>query len=196
MRVNSAVHQLKLCRSLLPHLLQAQLWSTLVFPHFDYCCLTYLDLTRAQNLILDRSLNACVRCSLDVRRDEHITEHYQRLEWLKEGSSRLYFLGCLLFKILTSHMPKFSFERLALQSSSDDRQTNTRRSKDWLQSPTHRTALYRNSFTVAALYRTFGTACRLLYCTQEASIQSLVNSGLVFRRICTRYVKMLKYAKM
>lgn len=147
-RVNSILYQLKLCRGLLPHNLRVQLISTLVFPHLDYCSLTYLDLTNELDLILSRSLNACIRFSLDIRRDEHITEYYRQLKWLKTRERRLYFLGCLTFKILASHTPKFLFDRLALLDRNQRR--NTRRPKDWLHPPSCRTELFKHSFTGAA----------------------------------------------
>ncbi|XP_071646641.1 uncharacterized protein [Temnothorax longispinosus] len=60
-RVNASVHQLKLCKHLMPPLLRARLICTLIIPLFDYCCTTYIDITREHNTRLQRALNTCVR---------------------------------------------------------------------------------------------------------------------------------------
>lgn len=85
-RINSIICQLKLCRNFLPRSLRARLVSTLVFPHIDYCCLAYLDITKEQDLILNRSLNSFVRFVLDIKQDAHISEHYHQLGGLRRES--------------------------------------------------------------------------------------------------------------
>lgn len=147
-KINGILYQLKHCRSLLPQNLRVHLISALIFPYLDYCCLVFLDITQEQNSVLTRSLNACIRFALDVRRDEHITPFYRQLKWLKPESRRQYFLGCFTYKLLASRTPNFLANRLNRREQNHDR--GTRRPDDWLQPPNCRTELYSHSYTGAA----------------------------------------------
>ncbi|KAL6419277.1 hypothetical protein ACFW04_014006 [Cataglyphis niger] len=81
-RIHSALYQLKLLH-LLPKTLKSKLVISLIYPHVDYCCAVYTDMTTEQNLRLHKAVNACVRFIFNVSTDEHITPYYVRLRWLK-----------------------------------------------------------------------------------------------------------------
>jgi len=78
-RVYGILHQLKIAKH--PRDIRMRLISTLVFPQLDYCCVTMLDITKESKLLLQRSLNACVRFIVDSRRHEYITPYYVKLRW-------------------------------------------------------------------------------------------------------------------
>jgi len=60
-KVYGILHQLKLVRHLLPRDIRKMLISTLVFSYLDYCSVAMLDITKESDLLLQRSLNSCVR---------------------------------------------------------------------------------------------------------------------------------------
>lgn len=108
-RVHSVLYQLKLCKHLLPEALRARLVVSLIFPHVDYCCVAYTDMTGEQNLKLYRAVNSCIRFIYNVKKDEHITPYYRRLGWLKIDARRTYFVGCLMYRILQAQQPSLLF---------------------------------------------------------------------------------------
>jgi len=100
-RMNAALHQLKICKHLLPFPLRTRLILTLIFPLMDYCCTVLTDITSTHNLRLQRALiNTCIRFIFQVRWDKHITLYFERFHWLKIKPRRDYFMRCLLFSIL------------------------------------------------------------------------------------------------
>jgi len=103
-RVYGVLHQLKTAKHLLPLDIRKKLISFLALPLFDYCCVAMLDITKEAELLLQRSLNSCVRFIVGSRRHEHITPHFVRLRWLKLHERRLFFTGCLLYRI---HLNQF-----------------------------------------------------------------------------------------
>ncbi|XP_036149796.1 uncharacterized protein LOC118647926 [Monomorium pharaonis] len=104
-RINASLHQLKICKKLLPFNLRCHLISTLIFPLIDYCCATLMDIPGQLNLRLQRSLNAGIRFIFQVGRDEHISPYYEKLKWLKIKYRRDYFVCCQTFTILYSREP-------------------------------------------------------------------------------------------
>ncbi|XP_050455556.1 uncharacterized protein LOC126853664 [Cataglyphis hispanica] len=104
-KIHSILYQLKLCKHLLPEVLRSKLVTMLIYPHVDYCCAAYTDMTTKHNLKLHRAINSCIRFIFNVKADMHITPYYERLRWLRINSRRTYFVGCLLFRILRTGQP-------------------------------------------------------------------------------------------
>jgi len=112
-KVYGIFHQLKLARHLLPRDIRRKLISILVFPHLDYCGVAMLDIIKESELLLQGSLNSCVRFIVNSRRHEHITPHFVRFRWLKLRERRRYLTGCLFFTIINSGF--FSYMARLLQ---------------------------------------------------------------------------------
>jgi len=147
-RVFASVHQLKICKHLLPLSLRILLIKTLVLPLFDYCSTVLTDITGEQNLRLQRALNACIRFIYQVRWDEHITPFFERLRWLKIHSRRLFFVGNLTFSILHTKEPPALYSGFEFRDSGTSRAT--RASNDTLILPQCRTEFYKRSFICTA----------------------------------------------
>ncbi|KAL6419561.1 hypothetical protein ACFW04_013761 [Cataglyphis niger] len=123
-RIHSALYQLKLCRHLLPETLKSKLVISLIYPHVDYCCTAYTDMTTEQNLRLHKAVNACVRFIFNLRTDEYITPYYVGVgsrRWLKVDARRAYFVGCLLYKILESKQPSLLHSNFNYKIATSDR---------------------------------------------------------------------------
>lgn len=73
------VFQLKRSSYMLSWTLRAKLISSLVIPLLDYACVVYIDLTKEQNLSLQRAPNTCIRFIYSTRHDDHITPYLQKL---------------------------------------------------------------------------------------------------------------------
>ncbi|KAL6448033.1 hypothetical protein ACFW04_000224 [Cataglyphis niger] len=147
-RIHSALYQLKLCRHLLLETLKSKLVVSLIYPHVDYCCAAYMDMTTKHNLRVHRAVNACIRFIFNVRADEHITLYYVRLRWLKVDVRRAYFVGCLLYKILETKQPSLLHSNFNCRITTTDRAT--RASRDTLFLPQCRTELYKHSFRLTS----------------------------------------------
>lgn len=81
--IRSKLYQLKISKHLLPNELKIRLIVSLIFPHLDYCCAAFTDITGQLNLKLQRALNACIRFACNVKWDEHVTLYYREICWLK-----------------------------------------------------------------------------------------------------------------
>ena len=89
-----------------------QLVSAIIVPYIGYCCLIFLDNTIAQDSILKRALNSCLRFIFGLRRRTRITPYYERLQWLKVEKRRFYFLGTFMYQMMSSRTPAYLFEKL------------------------------------------------------------------------------------
>lgn len=146
--IRTKLYQLKLSKSLLPKDLKIRLIVSLIFPHLDYCCAAFTDITDQLNVQLYRALNACIRFAFNVRWDEHLTPFYGELRWLKIDARRKYFVGCLLFNIICTQQPSLIYGGITLKSAVTSRTTSA--SGDLLSLPLCRTEIFRRSFKVSA----------------------------------------------
>jgi hypothetical protein len=143
-RVNATLHQLKLYKHLMPRSLRIRLVSTLIFPIFDYCCAAFTNITGEQDLRLQRAFNSCMRYIFPIAWDEHVTPYFHDLRWLKVKARRMFFVGCLTFRILSARAPELLF--LALKSRQNMRLHGTRAQDDLLMPPLCRTEFFKRSF--------------------------------------------------
>src|SRR5436190_23138854 len=123
-KARSILHQLKLCKHLIPETIKAKLVISLIYPHIDYCCAVLTDLTSLSDLKLYRAVNACIRFIFNLRRDIHITPYYTRLRWLKPNKRRDYFVACQLYNILSTQQPNLLFKSFVIRVQTS--LTNTR----------------------------------------------------------------------
>jgi len=142
-KVYGILYQLKLAKHLLPCDIRRMLISTLVFPHLDYCSAAMLDITRESDLLLQRSLNSCVRFIFNSKRHEHITPYFVRLRWLKLRERRRYLAGCLLYSIINSGIPGYMANKIVSRSVASHL---TRMEPHMLAVPFCRTELFKASF--------------------------------------------------
>lgn len=148
-RVNRGLYQLRLHQDLFSLQLRRRLVTALLFAHFDYCSLVYCDLTREQNLRLQRAFNSCVRFVHRPRWDAHITPLRLREGWLSLEHRRSVHMACLYRSILLSRIPSYLYELVTfpLPDLRTTRVTNLR-----VVVPRCRTEIYRRSFTVMSAY--------------------------------------------
>lgn len=146
--IRTKLYQLKISKHLLSKELKIKLITSLIFPHLDYCCGAFTDITGQLNKKLYRATNACIRFALNVKRDEHITPYYQELRWLKIDARRSYFVGCLLHNIIKTKEPNLIYKELNFRSTTASR--TTRASNDLLTLPYCRTETYKRSFRFCA----------------------------------------------
>lgn len=123
--------------------LRIQLVSSLIFPLFDYCVATLTDLTGQQKLKLKRLMNACVRFIFNVRRDEHISHHYNELGWLSADGRKAYVIYCFIFTVIRSGIPSYIVCNLHPLINPC---LHSRSSPLDLVIPSSRTATYQRSF--------------------------------------------------
>jgi len=142
-RVYGILHQLKTAKHLLARDIRMRLISALVFPQLDYCCVAMLDIIRESELLLQRSLNACVRFVVDFQRHEHITPHFVKLRWLKFHERKRYFTGCLIYSIISTGKPGYLSDKIATWSAAASYLTRT--DSYTLAVPLCRTELYKTS---------------------------------------------------
>lgn len=101
------MYRLRLFRKSTNLELRTNLVRTLVFPHIDYCCLVYGDLSGELDLRLQRMVNAGIRYIYGINRWDHITPYRHALGCLSISNRRKYFASSLLFKILSSGQPSY-----------------------------------------------------------------------------------------
>ena len=98
-RANSLMYRLRRLRAsttfnLRKHLIQALLW-----PIIDYCSLAYYNISKDQDIMLQRVVNTGIRYIYDVTRDEHITQYRRQLSWISHVDCRFYFSATMFYKI-------------------------------------------------------------------------------------------------
>ena len=147
-RIRTVLYQLKLCRHLVPEVLKVKLVTSLIYPHLDYCCAAFTDMTAELNSRLYRAINACVRFIFGVRRDAHITLYYKKLNWLKIDQRRMYFVGGLLYSILHTGQPSLLYSNFNFKTPTD---RATRASNETLIVPLCRTEFFKRSFRIASV---------------------------------------------
>lgn len=123
--------------------------STLVFPFFDYASLAFCDLNETLTNKLQRAQNACIRYIFNLRLDDHVTEYYKRLGWLKIRERREYNLLSMTFRMFKNKKPDYLYEKYIRMSDVHNRQT--RFGNTILQFPIHRTLTYSKSFHVLSI---------------------------------------------
>jgi hypothetical protein len=142
-KVFGVLHSLRRCKFLLPINLRKQLVQSLIFPLFDYCDYTMTDITDELSLKLDRALNACVRFIFDLRKDEHISQYYTALAWLRVSDRRYLHVLRLIRLLIHDKTPHYLSEKFTFLNNPHTRSELT------LRIPNHRTSVFNKSFTVS-----------------------------------------------
>ena len=75
---------------------------------------------------LQKIQNSCVRFIFNIRKYDHISEYYIKLNWLETlHKRRLFHLGCFMFDIIISKTPDYLYDLLI--STSEIHNYNTRK---------------------------------------------------------------------
>ena len=118
-----------------------------MFPLLDYVCVILLDITVLLDLRLQRAINACVRYIFGLRRYEHVSLYYNRLQWLSVSSRREYFTGYLMYRAIAGNIPISFMPELHYNVRDDASGPCTRSDTANLICPAVRTSVYEDSFT-------------------------------------------------
>ena len=178
-KVHYALHKLKFNRNSLSTELRAKLVTTLIIPHIDYCCLVYHGLSNELNTKLQRLVNCCIRFIFDFKRDEHITPYRRRLGWLSVENRRLFFLGCLTYRILSLNSPSYLSELFVLTDPSLRRSERLAVSSQVFHIPSCRTATYMHSFRLSAIRFWHTLPHNITSASSLASFKNLLRSFLL-----------------
>ncbi|CAG5083524.1 Protein of unknown function, partial [Cotesia congregata] len=107
-KVNSALHCLKVRKNIFTKELRKVLVTATILPLVDYCSAVLVDATAENDRKLQRALNASiVGFIFDLRRDVHISPYRKDLSWLSFKYRRMYFMTCLLYKLLSVGKPNY-----------------------------------------------------------------------------------------
>ena len=146
-KANSLMYRLHYFRKSTNQLLRKHLIQALLFPLVDYCCVVLSDISKEQNLKIQRVLNTGVRYIYGIRKSEHITPYRRELGWLRAVERRQYFAACLLYRILRTGEPAYLARFFLCR-------VNPRPSREGgslpLVLPSHRTEALSRSFHVSA----------------------------------------------
>lgn len=153
-KVYATLHRLKYRSEILSPEIKTLLVRALIFPHLDYCCLVYHDASDYLNVKLQRLVNSGIRFIFNLRRDVHITPYRLQLHWLSVMNRRLFFLGSCVFQILDTASPVYLRELFVVPDPGLRRSSRlvTPGNPQPFHIPSHRTACYRHSFLLSALY--------------------------------------------
>ncbi|XP_077258283.1 uncharacterized protein LOC143895191 [Temnothorax americanus] len=177
-KVHHALYNLKFNKNSLSTALRTKLVVTLIMPHIDYCCLVYHSMTDELNTRLQRLVNCCIRFIYNLRRDEHISAYRRKLGWLRVENRRLYFMGCQMYRILHMRSPSYLRELFTTPDPLLRRSERLVAPTQTFYIPAHRTATYRNSFHISAIYFWHSLPSNITTVSSFPTFKSLLRSFL------------------
>lgn len=150
-RVYAALHSLRFYKHALSRSLRKELVQTLIFPHFDYACAVYHDMSGEQNVRLHRLLNACVRYVYGtIPWDAHVTPYRLALGWLSVKRRRELFIGLQGFKIAKFNAPSYLADHLIPYHDCPDLRLSSRIPHGYYLPRKARTTTLEKSFSFEA----------------------------------------------
>ena len=96
----------------LPEHIKIHLINSLIFPCFDYACLTYNALPDFLESKLVKLQNRCIRFIYSLRKGIELGPYRKKLKWLSPCARRKYFLGLQMYKILEYKRPQYLYSAL------------------------------------------------------------------------------------
>lgn len=97
----------------LPVKIKKLLAAQLLFPRFDYACITFLDLTVDLQNKLDRQLSKAIRFVFNCPKRTSTRNLRRKLNWMTLYQRRQYFLLTQTYKVLNTGSPAYLFDLLA-----------------------------------------------------------------------------------
>lgn len=122
-----------------------KLCETLVLSHLNYCDVVYnssiysADIGRIQKL-----QNGCLRLIFGIRKYSHISHTFYDINWLNMLNRRRLHAATLFFKVISHKAPQYLYQRITFRS---DVHTLNLRFRGTLTPPSHKTELYKRSFS-------------------------------------------------
>ena len=144
--VFKGIYQLRRLASDFPTHVRKQLAQSLILPVFDYAPVATCDFNSEDIARLQKAQNALVRFVLRLKLDDHVTQHYKSLGWLKIKERKRLHIAVLVFKILKFKRPQYLYEEFSFMAQVHSKDTRNR--ETLLQIPKHRTNLFNRSFIV------------------------------------------------
>ncbi|RZF36485.1 hypothetical protein LSTR_LSTR015287 [Laodelphax striatellus] len=127
---------------------KVMLVKTLIFPIFNYCDIVTPDMTVQLLQRMQCAHNYCVRFIFNLRRDDHVTEYFDRLKLMRLHDCRAFHTLLFVHNVLKTGTPKYIAEDFCYLS--DIGRECTRHGSHLLAVPTHRTVMFNKSFLVTA----------------------------------------------
>jgi len=78
-----------------------------IIPKFDYCDIIYQHITEDLSYRLQKMQNICVRFIFNLRKYDHISSYYIKLNWLQLNQRRKLHFGCFIYKLYQTHSPGY-----------------------------------------------------------------------------------------
>ena len=88
-------------------MLKKILIQNFIMPKFDYCDIIYIHMNNDLKNQLQKIQNICVRFIYNLKKYDHISMFYIRLNWLKLEQRRLLHFGCLIYKMYLYNSPSY-----------------------------------------------------------------------------------------
>ena len=133
----------------LPFKIRKNLVTSLLFPHFDYCCLVYSSLTKFLDNKIAKAFRRAVRFIFRIHKSENTDKFFLKLNWLSPETRRRYFLGTLIYKVLTTKRPIYLYNEL--EPSFSTNHPNTRNCPPF-DIPFASSSTYQNSFLISSMH--------------------------------------------
>jgi len=147
-KVRDSVRKLRFSPIPLNRPLKITLVSSLIFPQIDYASSLYTTLTQTQMDKLQKAQNVCIRFIFDLRWNEHVTQYYSQIGWLKVSERFQLNATCLAYKMIKTEKPFHTYKGFRENKVKADKIT---RSKNIFDIPIHRTSLYSKSFLIKCM---------------------------------------------
>lgn len=142
------------CRSL-PIATKKHIASQLLFPHFDYACVNFIDITQKQSKKLESQLNKAIRFIFNLNKYSSTSNYRKKLNWLPLHYRRQYFVITQTFKVLKFKRPLYLYNLLEpyIINYNSESQLNSvqTRSKPFFNIPHPTKKIYDFSFTMQAM---------------------------------------------
>ena len=136
----------------LPVKVKKQITAQLLFPHFDYVCVSFIDLNKDLESKLERQLNKAIRFIFNLSRRSSTDKFRYKLNWLSLAQRRQYFLLSLTFKVINFRTPKYLFDIVAPFIIKYDQFSGSQtRNRPYFSVPTKSSRSLDSSFGIAAM---------------------------------------------
>lgn len=136
----------------LPITIKKRIAAQLLFPHFDYACSVYIDLTKDLETRLERQLSKAIRFIFNLSRRTSATPFRSKLKWLSLSQRRKYFLLCLTYKALHLKKPPYLYSILKPNIINYETTLSAQtRNRPFFRIPSKTSKTFDASFSIAAM---------------------------------------------
>ena len=146
--VKSAYYKLKLCyrqKNFLTTNAKIRICETYILSAFNYCDIVLQNMNEETKSRIQKIQNSCVRFIFNLRKYDHISEHFKSLDTLNMNNRRLLHGITLMHKIELKLAPEYLIERII---HNDDIHEHNTRKKNQIRSARPKTGYTSNSFFI------------------------------------------------